>query len=176
MVVDVPIPVKAGLRPPPSAAAASTRIYGDGLSIFPLSLVNEAKGGTPRSPRSWLSMVVHGLILVEAGLRPPPAAAAALTRIRPSTVRSADRSMGRSGRRAADGRGRELTPGRHCERSEAIQRSCALRIDLQCRPCAKTTTSTIAGSLRSARDDGGKLRRRLINFQIIPGRRNHPGP
>jgi hypothetical protein len=43
----------------------------------------------PSAPRSRQAMVVGGQTLVKAGLRPPPPAASALTRLRPPTSRAA---------------------------------------------------------------------------------------
>jgi len=56
----------------------------------------------PRPP-----IVVAGQTLVKAGLRPPPAAASALTRAHPQAPLAAKRSMGRTGRRSL--RHEELT-------------------------------------------------------------------
>jgi len=47
------------------------------------------------APRSRQAIVVDGQTLVKAGLRPPPPAASALTRVRPSTSRAAREIEGR---------------------------------------------------------------------------------
>jgi hypothetical protein len=86
-------------------ANVKVRQYPDGtLAVFhgPRCLGRyDAKGAareqTTSAPRSRQARVGDGRALVKAGLRPPPPAATALTRARPSPFRSAERSTGGSG-------------------------------------------------------------------------------
>ena len=55
----------------------------------------ERQTDIPSAPRSRQAMVVGARTLVKAGLRPPPPAASALTRLRPPTSRSAQETKGR---------------------------------------------------------------------------------
>jgi hypothetical protein len=62
-----------------------------------MSAERHARACNRIAPRPRPPIVVDGQTLVKAGLRPPPPAASALTRVRPSTFRAAERSMSGSG-------------------------------------------------------------------------------
>ena len=91
----------------------------------------ERQTDIPSAPRSRQAMVVGERSLVKAGLRPPPPAASALTRLRSPTSRAAQEIEGRE---RASSQSATLTAARNEKKRRALPRPIDKKAPIRARP------------------------------------------